>query len=343
MAARTIGGFSRQALHAARLEACIHRPDSPARGSRRCPAISATFSRRTSAGRQQALIARRTEVPEPTIPDALRTLLPRRSSTGSFPTGRRILENVRAFVTTRNGGVSGGRHATMNLGPSCRRQHRRGRREPPALRGPCSPAPPMLAQAGPRRRPSPRSAVPLRPFPRRSPMPRVARVGPAFPYTIFTADCLPVLLADRAGRAVGIAHAGWRGLAAGVVEATIGGARGQSRRRDPTMWIAWLGPAIGPLALRSGRRRSRRLRHRRSRTSRRVSLRASRQQVARGSLCAGATSARATPVSNACRAAVSAHTPMSTASTRTGASGSRAGWRRRSGSRARRPRHAPCV
>jgi YfiH family protein len=58
---------------------------------------------------------------------------------------------------------------------------------------------------------------------------------------IKAADCMPVLLADEAGRVVGGAHAGWRGLSAGVIEATVGamGTPGRSL-------IAWLGPAIGP-------------------------------------------------------------------------------------------------
>lgn len=55
------------------------------------------------------------------------------------------------------------------------------------------------------------------------------------------ADCLPLLLAHDAGEAVGIAHAGWRGLAAGVIEATIA-AMGVPAERI----LAWLGPAIGP-------------------------------------------------------------------------------------------------
>ena len=57
-----------------------------------------------------------------------------------------------------------------------------------------------------------------------------------------TADCLPVLFCDAAGKAVGAAHAGWRGLVSGVIENTI------HRMRDAgaNEIIAWLGPAIGP-------------------------------------------------------------------------------------------------
>lgn len=57
-----------------------------------------------------------------------------------------------------------------------------------------------------------------------------------------TADCLPVLLADVAGRVVGAAHAGWRGLAAGVLEDTVEAMRTAGAGEI----TAWLGPAIGP-------------------------------------------------------------------------------------------------
>jgi len=55
------------------------------------------------------------------------------------------------------------------------------------------------------------------------------------------ADCMPVLFADEAGSVVGAAHAGWRGLCAGVLEATVDAMRVPGARV-----LAWLGPAIGP-------------------------------------------------------------------------------------------------
>lgn len=61
---------------------------------------------------------------------------------------------------------------------------------------------------------------------------------------IQTADCLPVLLTDRAGSVVGAAHAGWRGLAGGVLEATVAAMRAELAAGAEI--IAWLGPAIGP-------------------------------------------------------------------------------------------------
>ncbi|HCY62545.1 MAG TPA: peptidoglycan editing factor PgeF [Oxalobacteraceae bacterium] len=59
---------------------------------------------------------------------------------------------------------------------------------------------------------------------------------------IMTADCLPVLFCDAPGRVVGAAHAGWRGLAAGVLENTVAAMRATGAGEI----LAWLGPAIGP-------------------------------------------------------------------------------------------------
>ncbi|MBK8162747.1 MAG: peptidoglycan editing factor PgeF [Gammaproteobacteria bacterium] len=62
---------------------------------------------------------------------------------------------------------------------------------------------------------------------------------------VLTADCLPVLLCARDGSAVAAIHAGWRGLAAGVIEATAG-------ELGDGGYIAWLGPAIGPQSFEVG-------------------------------------------------------------------------------------------
>jgi hypothetical protein len=64
---------------------------------------------------------------------------------------------------------------------------------------------------------------------------------------VMTADCLPVVLADRGGTRLGVAHAGWRGLLDGVVEATIA-----ALGTTPAELRAWLGPAIGPDAFEVG-------------------------------------------------------------------------------------------
>ena len=64
---------------------------------------------------------------------------------------------------------------------------------------------------------------------------------------ILTADCLPVLLTNATGDRVGAAHAGWRGLASGVLPAAVRAMGG-----DPSKLLAWLGPAIGPGAYEVG-------------------------------------------------------------------------------------------
>lgn len=65
---------------------------------------------------------------------------------------------------------------------------------------------------------------------------------------IMSADCLPVLLADVRGTQVGAAHAGWRGLAQGVIEQTVAAMRASGADQI----TAWLGPAIGPQAFEVG-------------------------------------------------------------------------------------------
>ena len=70
---------------------------------------------------------------------------------------------------------------------------------------------------------------------------------PGLACTVMTADCLPVLLCDKAGTAVAAVHAGWRGLVDGIIEQAV--ARFSSA---PDELMAWLGPAIGPDAFEVG-------------------------------------------------------------------------------------------
>jgi polyphenol oxidase len=64
---------------------------------------------------------------------------------------------------------------------------------------------------------------------------------------VLTADCVPVVLTDRSGSLIAVAHAGWRGLVAGVLANLL-----QALPEDPSRLVAWLGPAIGPGAYEVG-------------------------------------------------------------------------------------------
>lgn len=67
------------------------------------------------------------------------------------------------------------------------------------------------------------------------------------PCAVLTADCLPLLVCDKAGSEVAAIHAGWRGLAAGVIENTI-----TQLQTSAENLLVWLGPAIGPQAFEVG-------------------------------------------------------------------------------------------
>jgi polyphenol oxidase len=64
---------------------------------------------------------------------------------------------------------------------------------------------------------------------------------PGIVCTVLTADCLPLLFCNLAGTQVAAIHAGWRGLAAGIIEATV-----HKLQQPSSQWLVWLGPAIGP-------------------------------------------------------------------------------------------------
>ena len=143
--------------------------------------------------------------------------------------------NVRACVTTRQGGVSTGPYASFNLGdhvgdaPAAVAENR-GR-----LRAVLPAEPAWLKQVhGTRCIDAAQAATGSEAD---AAFARASHVVCA----VLTADCLPVLLCDEKGTVVAAAHAGWRGLAAGVIEATVAamGLPGEQL-------MAWLGPAIGP-------------------------------------------------------------------------------------------------
>lgn len=148
--------------------------------------------------------------------------------------------NVRALITTRRGGVSGGVYASLNLGDHVQDDPVAVARNRALVRG-CMNARPLwlkqvhgihvvdaadCLQADPSGVPEADAS-----FTR----------GTSVACAVMTADCLPVLFCDRAGTVVAAAHAGWRGLLDGVLEATIAGMGVPGREV-----MAYLGPAIGP-------------------------------------------------------------------------------------------------
>ena len=149
---------------------------------------------------------------------------------------------VGALVTTRTGGVSRGSFATLNLGTRVGDDPAAVEHNREILRSRLPADPVWLQQVHGTDVVDAESAGAL---PRADGA--VARTR-HFVCAVLTADCVPVLLADRDGAAVGVAHAGWRGLASGVIEATL--ARMAVPAKDV---IAWLGPGIGPRAYEVGR------------------------------------------------------------------------------------------
>jgi YfiH family protein len=148
---------------------------------------------------------------------------------------------VRSLMTTRNGGISAAPYASLNLGtrvgddPAAVAENRaRVRRELPA-------EPRWLKQV------HGVTAVDAAQTATDEEADAAIARAPGVVCTIQVADCMPVLFCDRSGSCVGAAHAGWRGLSGGVLERTI-----EAMDVPPGELMAWLGPAIGPLAFEVG-------------------------------------------------------------------------------------------
>ena len=158
-----------------------------------------------------------------------------------------VAPEVRSLATTRNGGASAGPYATLNLGKACGDDPAavtENRRRVVSF----LPSSPIwlrqvhgsdVATLDASAADSAHASAPIADA-------AVTRErGIVLAVTI--ADCLPVLLADRSGRAIGIAHAGWRGLARGVLENAVA-----AMGVPPGDIAAWFGPAIGSRAFEVG-------------------------------------------------------------------------------------------
>jgi len=151
--------------------------------------------------------------------------------------------NVRAALTTRNGGVSQGPYRSWNLGthvgddPAAVARNRemlQRRLDLPAQ-------PHWLSQVHGCLVAEAETAAPG------IEADAVCARRPGQVCAVLTADCLPLLICDRKGERVCAVHAGWRGLAAGVIEAAVA----RLGRPGPEL-LVWLGPAIGPRAFEVG-------------------------------------------------------------------------------------------
>jgi YfiH family protein len=148
--------------------------------------------------------------------------------------------SVRAFFTTREGGVSAAPYASLNLGThvgdSAEAVAENRRRVGQGL--PATPA--WLTQVHGVR-------VVDAAHPATHEADAAFAQTPGVVCVVMVADCLPVLFCDRTGSVVAAAHAGWRGLADGVLEATIA-----AMNVPASGLLAWLGPAIGPTVFEVG-------------------------------------------------------------------------------------------
>jgi YfiH family protein len=152
-----------------------------------------------------------------------------------------VPERVHALITSRNGGGSTGPYASMNLGlcvgddsDAVEANRRKLKRFLPA-------EPRWLDQV------HGTTVIDAKTLTRPVQADASITKNPDCVSVVMIADCLPILFADRTGSAVAAAHAGWRGLADGVIENTV-----RALDVPPQNLLAYLGPAIGPSAFEVG-------------------------------------------------------------------------------------------
>jgi len=150
--------------------------------------------------------------------------------------------NVCAFTTTRAGGYSRGAWRSMNLGLRCGDDITAVVRNRAKLQGHLPAVPQWLRQVH-------GSRVVAHPS-----GPSLELEGDGLVTgsagqvcAVLTADCLPVFFCNDLGSRIAVAHAGWRGLARDVLKATV-----MAMEEETEHIVAWLGPAIGPMAYEVG-------------------------------------------------------------------------------------------
>jgi YfiH family protein len=157
-----------------------------------------------------------------------------------------VASRVRALITTRSGGVSAGPWGLPSTGTGGMNLGLLAGDEPDAVRA--NRARLRLAlPAEPRWLKQVHGASVVRADDVDGPVEADASFTftPGVVCAVLVADCMPVLLSDAEGRCVGVAHAGWRGVATGVIQSTVRAMRGALA--DPVAeLVAYLGPAIGP-------------------------------------------------------------------------------------------------
>ena len=155
-----------------------------------------------------------------------------------------VPSQVKAVVTTREGGFSQSPYHSLNLGdhvgddPKCVLSNR-------ALLSQFLPNEPIwLKQVHGVNVSTPKARI--------NEADAIVTNKPNEVLAIMTADCLPVLFANETGDVIGAAHAGWRGLCNGVLENTVKEMQTLSGSSSVKNMLAWLGPAIGPKAFEVG-------------------------------------------------------------------------------------------
>ena len=151
--------------------------------------------------------------------------------------------NVHAFTTTRRSGFSQGVWSSLNLGTNCGDDPQNVEKNRRLISGLLPSEPRWINQVHGTRAVRWENAVDTATGADAIVSSQTGQVC-----AVLTEDCLPILFCNRPGTRIAAAHAGWRGLAAGVLEATV-----SAMDCDPLELMAWLGPAIGPQAFEVGK------------------------------------------------------------------------------------------